>query len=88
MELRFNDPELKFAGVAVKFLPSGKVLVILEGTGVHYTLHPGHDSGVIDIHKTNETSAFQRATRRGMRRWRRLGRTRLSETLKPLAKIR
>jgi hypothetical protein len=54
MELRFNDPELKFAGVAVKFLPSGKVLVILEGTGVHYTLHPGHDSGVIDIHKTNE----------------------------------
>jgi len=54
MELRFNDPELKFAGAAVKFLPSGKVLVILEGMGVHYTLHPGHDSGVIDIHKTNE----------------------------------
>ncbi len=54
MELRFNDPELKFAGVTVKFLPSGKVLVVLEGTGVHYTLHPGHHSGVIDFHKTNE----------------------------------
>ena len=54
MEFRFNDPGLKFAGVTVKFLPSGKVLVILEGTGIHYTLHPGHDSGVIDIHKTNE----------------------------------
>jgi hypothetical protein len=54
MELRFNDPKLKFPGVTVRFLPSGKVLVVLEGTGVHYTLHPGHHSGVIDFHKTNE----------------------------------
>ena len=54
MELRFDDPELKFTGVTVRFLPSGKVLVVLEGTGVHYTLHPGHHSGVIDFHKTNE----------------------------------
>jgi hypothetical protein len=53
MELRFNDPQLKFSGLTVKFLRSGKVLLVLEGTGVHYTLHPGHDSGVIDIHKTN-----------------------------------
>jgi hypothetical protein len=54
MELRLNGPELKFTGVTVKFLPSGKVLVVLEGTGLHYTLHPGHHSGVIDFHKTNE----------------------------------
>lgn len=54
LELRFNDPGLKFKGLTVKFLPSGKVLVVPEGTGFHYTLHPGHHSGVIDFHKTNE----------------------------------
>jgi hypothetical protein len=54
MELRFNDPQLEFTGVTVRFLPSGKVLVVLEGTGLHYTLHPGHHSGIIDFHKTNE----------------------------------
>ena len=54
MELNFKDPTLEFKGLIVKFLPSGKVLVIPEGTGVHYTLHPGNQSGVIDLHKTNE----------------------------------
>jgi hypothetical protein len=54
LELRFSDPSLKFKGLIVKFLPSGKVLVVPEGSGYHYTLHPGHQSGVIDFHKTDE----------------------------------
>jgi hypothetical protein len=54
LELRFNDPNLKFKGLIVKFLPSGKLLVVPEGSGFHYTLHPGHQSGVPDLHRTNE----------------------------------
>jgi hypothetical protein len=54
VKLDFNDPRLKFKGLIVKFLTNGKVLAVPEGSGVHFTLHPGHRSGVIDFHKTNE----------------------------------
>jgi hypothetical protein len=46
--------EQKGEGFIFKLLPSGKVLLIPHGSGVHYTLHPGHESGVIDVHKTTE----------------------------------
>lgn len=46
--------EPKAEGFILKVLPSGKVLLIAQGSGVHYTLHPGHKSGVIDVHKTTE----------------------------------
>jgi len=54
LELNLKDPTLKFKSLIVKFLPSGKVLVIPEGSGFHYTLHPGHQTGVVDFHRTNE----------------------------------
>lgn len=54
MELNLKDPTLKFKSLIVKFLSSGKVLVIPEGSGFHYTLHPGHQSGIVDFHRTNE----------------------------------
>lgn len=46
--------ETKAEGFILKLLPSGKVLLIPQGSGIHYTLHPGHESGVIDVHKTTE----------------------------------
>jgi len=44
----------KADGFIFKLLPSGKVLLIPQGSGIHYTLHPGDKSGVIDVHKTSE----------------------------------
>lgn len=49
--------EPKAEGFILKLLPSGKVLLIPQGSGTHYTLHPGHESGVIDVHKTTERVA-------------------------------
>ncbi len=73
LELRFSDPALKFKGLIVKFLPSGKVLVVPEGAGFHFTLHPGHQSGVIDFHRTNEglfaTNAARHETLAAVPQW-------------------
>lgn len=54
MEITFNVPRLRFGSLLIRFLPSGKILVVPEGSGFHFTLHPGHKSGVIDVHKTDE----------------------------------
>lgn len=54
MEIKFSVPRLRFGNLLVKFLPSGKILVVPEGRGFHFTLHPGHNSGKIDIHRTKE----------------------------------
>lgn len=54
LELRFNDPDLKVKAVMILFLRSGKVVVKLGDGRIHYTLHPGHASGVIDFHRTDE----------------------------------
>ncbi|HKV78885.1 MAG TPA: hypothetical protein VJP02_12120 [Candidatus Sulfotelmatobacter sp.] len=54
MEITFNVPRLRFESLLVRFLPSGKILVVPEGRGFHFTLHPGHKSGKIDVHRTNE----------------------------------
>ncbi len=54
MELRFNDPDLKVKGVTLRFLRDGKIVVKLGDGSIHYTLHPGRASGVIDLHKTDE----------------------------------
>lgn len=35
MEVRFGDTALKFKSLIIKLLPSGKVLVVPEGTGLH-----------------------------------------------------
>jgi hypothetical protein len=40
----------------IQLRPDGKVLVILPTKNLHYTLHPGHRSGIIDIHKTEHQS--------------------------------
>ncbi len=54
MKLRFDEPDLKVKALTVRFLPDGKVLVKLGESNFHYTLHPGHASGTIDLHKTDE----------------------------------
>jgi len=54
LELRFNDPDLKVKAVTVRFLRDGKIVVKLGDGSIHYTLHPGHATGVIDLHRTDE----------------------------------
>jgi hypothetical protein len=54
VKIRFNDPDLKVTSLAVRFLRDGKVIAKLGDENFHYTLHPGHDSGVVDLHKTDE----------------------------------
>ena len=54
MELKLSIPGLKCGSLIVKFLRSGKILVVPEGAGFHFTLHPGSASGSVDIHRTNE----------------------------------
>jgi len=40
---------------AVVFCPDGKInLISKDDKGIHYTIHPGNKSGVLDIHKTYE----------------------------------
>jgi hypothetical protein len=55
-ELRFSDPNLA-AAIMIRLLPDGKVVAKLGETHFHYTLHPGHNSGAIDLHETNELVA-------------------------------
>lgn len=54
MELKLSIPDLKCQSLIVKFLRSGKILVVPEGAGFHFTLHPGSASGSVDVHRTNE----------------------------------
>ena len=54
MELQLSIPDLKCRSLIVKFLRSGKILVVPEGAGFHFTLHPGSASGSVDVHRTNE----------------------------------
>jgi hypothetical protein len=55
MELRFQDPAFHNMELTLKFLPSGKVVAKVGNGRSHYTLHPGTATGVIDLHKTNES---------------------------------
>lgn len=52
--LQMTRNKRKAEGLTLKLLPSGKLLLIPQGRGFHYTLHPGHKSGIIDIHRTSE----------------------------------
>lgn len=54
MELKLSIPDLRCRSLIVKFLRSGKILVVPEGAGFHFTLHPGSVSGSVDVHRTNE----------------------------------
>lgn len=54
-ELNFNDPQMHPGGLIIEFRRNGKLLLILEGAGSHFTLHPGHKSGVIDLHRTKQS---------------------------------
>ena len=54
MELRFQDPEFHNNELTLKFLRSGKVVAKIGNGRLHYTLHPGTATGVIDLHKTDE----------------------------------
>lgn len=54
--LRLNDPALDIPGLTIRRLSDGKLVFKKEGDHCHYTLHPGHDSGVLDLHRTWETS--------------------------------
>jgi len=54
VKIRFNDPDLNVTNLAVRVLRSGKVIAKLGDESFHYTLHPGHGSGVVDLHKTDE----------------------------------
>jgi hypothetical protein len=53
--IRFSDPEVKPEGLTVRFLRDGKIVAKFgEEKHIHYTLHPGTASGMVDLHKTNE----------------------------------
>jgi hypothetical protein len=53
--IRFSDPEFKLQALTVRFPPDGKIVVKFgKEQHIHYTLHPGTTSGIIDLHKTNE----------------------------------
>ena len=54
MELRLQDPIFRGNEFTLKFLRSGKVVAKLHTENCHYTLHPGHATGSLDVHKTNE----------------------------------
>lgn len=55
MIIRFSDPEFKPQGLTVRFLPDGKIMVKCgQEEHIHYTLHPGTASGMVDLHKTKE----------------------------------
>jgi hypothetical protein len=55
MKLRFQHPDMPGPELTVRFLRDGKVLAKIGEESVHYTLHPGRVSGLIDLHKTNES---------------------------------
>ena len=55
MELRFQDPEFRDNELTVRFLRSGKIVAKVGNGRFHYTLHPGTATGVIDLHKTDES---------------------------------
>ncbi len=55
MELRFQDPAFHENEFTLKFLQSGKVVAKVGNGRSHYTLHPGTATGVIDLHKTDES---------------------------------
>jgi hypothetical protein len=55
MELRFQDPSLRGKEFTLKFLRSGKVVAKFHNGHYHYTLHPGEGTGIVDLHKTDES---------------------------------
>jgi hypothetical protein len=55
MELRFQDPAFHENEFTLKFLRSGKVVAKVGNGRSHYTLHPGTATGVIDLHKSDES---------------------------------
>ena len=54
MKVRFNDPDLKIRSLTIKFLRDGKIIAKCGDDNFHYTLHPGHNSGIVDLHRTDE----------------------------------
>lgn len=55
MIIRFTDPEFDLQTLTVRFLRDGKIIVKFgEDQRVHYTVHPGSASGVLDLHRTDE----------------------------------
>jgi hypothetical protein len=52
-EFRFSDPSFP-SDITLALLPDGKVLAKV-GQNFHYTFHPGHVSGEVDLHKTDES---------------------------------
>jgi hypothetical protein len=47
--IQFSDPEVKPEGLTVRFLRDGKIVAkFCEEKHVHYTLHPGTASGMVD----------------------------------------
>lgn len=54
MEIKVNVPDLPYRSVIIKFLRSGKILIVPQDSGFHFTVHPGIMSGSIDVHRTDE----------------------------------
>jgi hypothetical protein len=52
-KLRFSDPSFP-SDITLALLPDGKVLANLAQPNFHYTFQPGHFSGEVDLHRTNE----------------------------------
>ena len=57
----------RFEGISVEERPDGKICLFLprlpDGSEIHYTLHPGNASGVLDLHETRTFSDGARTHR-------------------------
>lgn len=54
MKIRFNDPNLNMDGLTFRLLRDGKVIAKFGQSNYHYTVHPGHISGIVDLHRSDE----------------------------------
>jgi hypothetical protein len=53
-ELRIDSPSLEAKGFLIKRLRDGKLILKSEEANHHFTVHPGRESGQLDVHRTRE----------------------------------
>jgi hypothetical protein len=53
-ELRFSSPDSAISALTIRLLPDGKIVAKLGENTSHYTVQPGHNSGIVDLHETRE----------------------------------
>jgi hypothetical protein len=53
-ELRIDAPSFEAKGFLIKRLRDGKIILKSEEANYHLTVHPGGESGKLDVHRTRE----------------------------------